>query len=393
MFSTAWAPCERDRISRPGRSAGPGSGTGHRSGREWDCLIGRGRPRQGAFGEDAYATLALKAAALLHSLARPCARGRNKRLGWLATVVFLDLNGNAPGSRGRRRLPVGHGRRRRGCGCRSRRPAQHRPELDLPWAVARLQSCSGAVRTCVQPGASERCSGHRDMSADTVFPSPGRTDPPGEEVDTPMTAQPARPSTAGPATSPYPPRAVRPPHRRRRRDRRRDPQPRRGAHRPHRRPEPVGRRQPRGMGGQPHAGHDRPDRRHAGRTVPAAGTDRDGPADPAAHAAAAARAPWSSPTPAAWASSASTPPRSSTTRPSTSLTARRWSAARVAQSSALALLILAPFLLGMAGSVLAAIRAGAWGYLLRGRRSRGSSGRSGRWPTARSSTGRVSPSG
>ncbi len=55
------------------------------------------RARSSAFGEDAYATLALKAAALLHSLARnhPLVDG-NKRLAWLATVVFLDLNGQQP---------------------------------------------------------------------------------------------------------------------------------------------------------------------------------------------------------------------------------------------------------------------------------------------------------
>lgn len=52
------------------------------------------RPRATAFGVDAYATLELKAAALLHSLARnhPLADG-NKRLAWLAAVVFCDLNG------------------------------------------------------------------------------------------------------------------------------------------------------------------------------------------------------------------------------------------------------------------------------------------------------------
>jgi death-on-curing protein len=52
------------------------------------------RPRTIVFGQEAYPTLPLKAAALLHSLARnhPLADG-NKRLGWLATVVFLDLNG------------------------------------------------------------------------------------------------------------------------------------------------------------------------------------------------------------------------------------------------------------------------------------------------------------
>ena len=55
------------------------------------------RPRTIAFGQEAYPTLPLKAAALLHSLARnhPLVDG-NKRLGWLATVVFLDLNGAQP---------------------------------------------------------------------------------------------------------------------------------------------------------------------------------------------------------------------------------------------------------------------------------------------------------
>jgi death-on-curing protein len=55
------------------------------------------RPRSTAFGADAYPTLALKAAALLHSLVGNHALvDGNKRLGWLATVVFLDLNGAAP---------------------------------------------------------------------------------------------------------------------------------------------------------------------------------------------------------------------------------------------------------------------------------------------------------
>lgn len=52
------------------------------------------RPRSSAFGEDAYPTLALKAAALLHSIVTSHALvDGNKRLGWLAIVVFLDLNG------------------------------------------------------------------------------------------------------------------------------------------------------------------------------------------------------------------------------------------------------------------------------------------------------------
>ena len=52
------------------------------------------RPRSTAYGSDAYSTVDLKAAALLHSLARghPLLDG-NKRLAWLATVVFLDVNG------------------------------------------------------------------------------------------------------------------------------------------------------------------------------------------------------------------------------------------------------------------------------------------------------------
>ena len=55
------------------------------------------RAGSSAFGEDAYGTLALKAAALLHSLVRNHALvDGNKRLGWLATVVFLDLNGYRP---------------------------------------------------------------------------------------------------------------------------------------------------------------------------------------------------------------------------------------------------------------------------------------------------------
>ena len=51
------------------------------------------RPRSSAFGSDAYPTVELKAAALLHSLVRNHALvDGNKRLAWLATVVFLDLN-------------------------------------------------------------------------------------------------------------------------------------------------------------------------------------------------------------------------------------------------------------------------------------------------------------
>jgi death-on-curing protein len=55
------------------------------------------RPRSSAFGVDAYESLDLKAAALLHSIARNHTLvDGNKRLAWLATVVFLDLNGFEP---------------------------------------------------------------------------------------------------------------------------------------------------------------------------------------------------------------------------------------------------------------------------------------------------------
>lgn len=52
------------------------------------------RPRASAFGEDAYPTIELKAASLLHSLAQNRALvDGDKRLALLATLVFLDLNG------------------------------------------------------------------------------------------------------------------------------------------------------------------------------------------------------------------------------------------------------------------------------------------------------------
>ena len=56
------------------------------------------RPRSSAFGEDAYPSISLKAAALLHSITNNHALvDGNKRLAWLATTVFLDLNWLAPG--------------------------------------------------------------------------------------------------------------------------------------------------------------------------------------------------------------------------------------------------------------------------------------------------------
>jgi len=55
------------------------------------------RPRSSAFGEDAYSSISLKAAALLHSITKNHALvDGNMRLAWLATTVFLDLDGLAP---------------------------------------------------------------------------------------------------------------------------------------------------------------------------------------------------------------------------------------------------------------------------------------------------------
>jgi len=56
------------------------------------------RPRASAFGVDAYPKVEAKAVALLHSLARdPALVDGQKRLAWLATVAFLDLNGRVAG--------------------------------------------------------------------------------------------------------------------------------------------------------------------------------------------------------------------------------------------------------------------------------------------------------
>ena len=52
------------------------------------------RPQTTAFGEDAYADLWTKAAALLQSILKNHALvDGNKRLGWLATATFLEING------------------------------------------------------------------------------------------------------------------------------------------------------------------------------------------------------------------------------------------------------------------------------------------------------------
>ncbi len=55
------------------------------------------RPRTSAFGEDAYPDLWTKSAALLQSILKNHALiDGNKRLGWLASAVFLELNGQTP---------------------------------------------------------------------------------------------------------------------------------------------------------------------------------------------------------------------------------------------------------------------------------------------------------
>lgn len=59
-------------------------------------LLGAAAHRASAtlWGRDAYPTLNQKAAALLESVVRNHALvDGNERLGWLATIVFMDLNG------------------------------------------------------------------------------------------------------------------------------------------------------------------------------------------------------------------------------------------------------------------------------------------------------------
>ncbi len=51
------------------------------------------RPQTTVFGEDAYPDIWTKATALLHSIVNNHALvDGNKRLGWLATAVFLEMN-------------------------------------------------------------------------------------------------------------------------------------------------------------------------------------------------------------------------------------------------------------------------------------------------------------
>ncbi len=52
------------------------------------------RPRTSAFGQDAYPDLLTKAAALLQSIVNNHALiDGNKRLGWLSTAVYMEING------------------------------------------------------------------------------------------------------------------------------------------------------------------------------------------------------------------------------------------------------------------------------------------------------------
>ena len=52
------------------------------------------RPQTAAFGDDAYPDIWTKAAALLQSIVTNHALiDGNKRLGWLSTAVFLEING------------------------------------------------------------------------------------------------------------------------------------------------------------------------------------------------------------------------------------------------------------------------------------------------------------
>jgi death-on-curing protein len=52
------------------------------------------RPQTTAFGDDAYPDIWTKAAALLQSIVKNHALvDGNKRLGWLTTAVFLEING------------------------------------------------------------------------------------------------------------------------------------------------------------------------------------------------------------------------------------------------------------------------------------------------------------
>jgi death on curing protein len=69
---------------------------GHVAVRDHGLLVSvLARPRASVFGQDAYPDPHVKAAALLHSLyVNHALVDGNKRLAWLATYVFLDINGH-----------------------------------------------------------------------------------------------------------------------------------------------------------------------------------------------------------------------------------------------------------------------------------------------------------
>ena len=90
------------------------------------------RPQTTAFGEDAYPDVWAKAAVLLHSVVwnHPPVDG-NRRLGWLATAAFLELNGASVADAGNAAVL----RPRNGCRHRQHergRGRSHRP-LTGPW--------------------------------------------------------------------------------------------------------------------------------------------------------------------------------------------------------------------------------------------------------------------
>lgn len=62
--------------------------------RDLGLLEAAARPQTTLYGQEAYPTIPEKAAVLLESLTRNHALiDGNKRIGWLAVVVFLDLDG------------------------------------------------------------------------------------------------------------------------------------------------------------------------------------------------------------------------------------------------------------------------------------------------------------
>lgn len=98
------------------------------------------RPAAQFGGDDVYPSLALKAAALLHGLVGAGAlMAGNARLAWLATTVFMDLNGQ--------KLSVSDEGARTLIEC-----ASHDP-VDLVAIASVLESSSRAAGCCGRPQA------------------------------------------------------------------------------------------------------------------------------------------------------------------------------------------------------------------------------------------------